>query len=397
MRAIAVYQGITLALTEDGLTTLDSNGTVLDFMQGGGQRLAVSGGRVYIAALKAGVRLLQVDSAGNLTPLDTLATAGAAVDIAPEASGTVWVAEGDQGIRLYDSNTRSVVTWINNLAPAQVVRLTGAHLLVGFGNNLSLLDTINPTAPQVLSTVSVDSGIVTDLAISGANVYLSRQGESGADAVLVTIEDGLRIVSQFGSTGAGERLAFKSGDLFIASTQEGLRRVRFGEGDPVLVEAWSVRATDAPCILTAPSVPQPANGSEIPQGDVTLTWLSTCSPDAYEVRINGNIAATVNKAAYTFSPDSGVIDWQIIAVDAQGNRAESPLWRFETAVEGWLATPASPPNSALLYTPPLIQVDTTSPQTVLTLTCGALLGGLAFIVLVSWMLGRRYHSEFPKL
>src|SRR5437667_5416354 len=41
LRAFAVDHGVILALSEDGLTTQDSSGTVLDFVPGGGQTLAV--------------------------------------------------------------------------------------------------------------------------------------------------------------------------------------------------------------------------------------------------------------------------------------------------------------------------------------------------------------------
>src|SRR5689334_18096200 len=43
IRAIAVSQNYTLVLSEDGLTVLDTNLNVLDFVQGGGQQIATSG------------------------------------------------------------------------------------------------------------------------------------------------------------------------------------------------------------------------------------------------------------------------------------------------------------------------------------------------------------------
>src|SRR5258708_1120711 len=86
LRAFAVNHGIILALSEDGLTTLDSSGNVLDFVPRGGQTVAVNKDRGYVVALKAGVRMLRVDAVGKLSPIGTIKTRGAARDAAPEGT-----------------------------------------------------------------------------------------------------------------------------------------------------------------------------------------------------------------------------------------------------------------------------------------------------------------------
>src|SRR5258708_15553236 len=142
-----------LGVGEGGLAAVDRNGKVRDFVAGGGQTLAVNQDRVYVVALKAGVRMLRVDAAGKLSPIGTIKTRGAARDVAPEGTSLVWVAEDDQGVRLYDVHdpqVPTVITWLGGVVPAAIVRIGPARLYAGYGGKLALLDTVDLKMPRPL-------------------------------------------------------------------------------------------------------------------------------------------------------------------------------------------------------------------------------------------------------
>jgi hypothetical protein len=392
LRAIAANQGITLILSEDGLTTLDANGAVIDFMRGGGQRLAVKNGRVYVAALNAGVRLLKVDAAGSLTRLGTIQTLGPAADLAPEGDNWLWVAEGDSGVRLYNATNPaavSVLLWLGNLTPATVVRVAGTRIYVGHANQVSILDTLNIRAPRLLSTFFMDGNTarVGDLLIQGSRVTIGRIDTQGADVVALDISNAkaAALAARFGDNGAGERLALRGDDLFIGSGRLGLRRVRFGAGNPALVATWEPLGPASPCSASVPGNPQPPNLGDAPGGLVTLNWTAACNPAAYELQIDGTPVARLDTPTYTFSPQRGVTTWQITAIDGAGNRTPGPAWTFESLVDGWLGAPPRAPQAALLYTPPL-EIKLQTPGAVLAASCAALLAGLLVIIGGAWMI-----------
>ncbi len=394
IRAIAVSQGITLVLSEDGVTTLDERGRVLDFVQGGGQRLAARPGRVYVAALEAGVRVLKVDSAGKLSRLGLFPTLGPATDLAAEADTWLWVAERDSGVRLYDTGNPSapgVLLWLGNLTPATLVRVSGPRLIVGYGNRLSILDTLDIRSPRLLSVVDLDGADarVGDVIVQGSRAYVGRVESADADVVVLDLSSltSVTVSQQFGNGGAGERLALHGDDLFIGSGRQGLRQVRVNRGKPELITAWEPLGSVEACTMAGPVLPQPANLSATGDNPVTLAWKSVCSPVAYEVWIDGTAVATVDAPTYTFKPQRDVTAWRVTAIDAAGHRTQGPLWTFESIREGWLGSPARAPSLALLYTPPPVLVELKSPAAVLLATCAASAAGLLVIVTGAWAVG----------
>jgi hypothetical protein len=393
LRAIAVNERITLVLSEDGLTTLNESGKTLDFVRGGGQRLAVWADRVYIAALGAGVRILKINAAGKLSRLGTFPTLGPAVDLAAEGDAWLWVAEGESGVRLYDTSNPDppkVLTWLGDLKPATVIRVNGPRLIVGYGSRLSVLDTLDVRAPRLLSTVDLDADArVGDVLIQGSRAYLGRIESGGADVVTLDLSNLQSVTprSAFGTSGAGEALALHGDDLFIGSGRQGLRRVRFKTAQPELVATWESVPPSKTCTSAAPVLPQPPNLGEVPQGQVMLSWKSGCGALSYDLRIDGTLAATVNTPAYTFTPRHGITTWQVSAVDAAGNRVQGPLWRFEALTDGWLSAPARAPLTTLLYTPPPVLLELRSPGAVLAATCVAVATGLLIVVAIAWAVG----------
>src|SRR5262249_1154276 len=134
-------QKFILVLSEDGLASLDANANIVDFAQGGGQRLAAKNGRAYIAALGAGVRNVMISTAGKLTRVGQFCSFGEATDLAPEANNWLWVAEGDTGVRLYDMSNPGaplLLLWLDEFAPASAIRLNGAQIVIGYGSRLAV-------------------------------------------------------------------------------------------------------------------------------------------------------------------------------------------------------------------------------------------------------------------
>jgi hypothetical protein len=115
------------------------------------------------------------------------------------------------------------------------------------------------------------------------------------------------------------------------------------------------------------------------------------------VRINGQLAVMTHDASYSFTPQSDIETWQVIAIDAAGKRVDGPIWRFELTDDGWLAKPPAPSNASILYVPPSVLVDSRSPAVVIATTCAALIVGLLLIVAVAWVIGTRAEDRnLPK-
>jgi hypothetical protein len=413
LRDITTSGATLLVLTEDGLSTLGADGQVIDFVRGGGQQIAVSGGRVYVAARDMGARILQIDPAGHLTLLGAVPTLGPALQVAADTPNQVWVAEGNSGVRLYDTtNPRAVVLrqWIGDRIPAAIVRLYNNRLFIGHGGSLSIFDTGAP--PRLLSTTSIDSpnqdshASVADLLVLDSRVFVGRTDpqSTGADLVVLDIaaQGESHVLARIGTQGAGEHLALRGDDLFIGSARGGLARIYVGHGDPVPVASWGITASAATaCSVSAPLAPQPPDLSTVFASPVVLSWHSGCAA-AHELRINGKpvtAQGVIENAGidpvtgadvyrYAFTPPPGAfVTWQVTAIDAAGNRAESPLWRFEAVTPGWLVTPAPLTRANLLYRPPLIDLDANSPAELLVTTCGALCAGLLVISGAAYWLG----------
>lgn len=430
IRALGASGSVHLALTEDGLTSLDSLLKPVAFLPGGGQRLAISGNQVYIAALKAGVRVVQVSANGQLTRLGAFDTAGPAFDLSLDPANHLWVAEGNAGLMLYDTanlNAPAVLTTLPAYTPALVVRSSGPRLIIGHGENVSILDSstgslrplttlplvdIRTPTPDPAATASATqdaaltgtSSGVSDIIELGSRLYVGRSAGdgSGPDVVILNVagDGAVKIMARIGERGSGERLALLGDDVFIGAEQDGIQRARLYRGAFTVVQPWSVSATtQAPCAAVAPTDPVPPNLASVNDNPLRLEWRSACA-DSFEVHINGKLVATlkaVDSAAtpsadsadssgklryqYTFSPPQGQIEWQITALNSSGTHADGPTWRLEALPGGWAATPQPVPSQSLIYRPPLL--DLHSPSGIV-LVLG---GGVLVIVIGSWWIG----------
>lgn len=395
IRSITVKDNLTLVLSEDGLTTLDANGDAIDFAQGGGQRVAVKFGRIYIAAREIGVRILTINGSGKLTPVGTVVSLGSAVDVAPEGDSWLWVAEGDSGVRLYDAaNPKAprLLLWLGDLAPATAVRVNGPRLLIGHGNRTSLIDTINVQSPHLLSGVEVGTTdtLISDILIQGNRAYVGRLAPDAPDVAAVDISTPrvLKVATNIGESGTGEYLALADSDLFVGSAREGLKRFRLAGDSATSIQEWKLaEAPTTRCSQSAPANPQPSNRGTAPAGTVSLSWTSSCAASRYELRINGAVIGETDKPTYTFTPDQGLVTWQVTAFGAAGERADGPVWSFESTQEGWLATPVPVSASTTIYKPQSFVITLRTPGAVLAATCGALCVGALVVAAGAWAIG----------
>jgi hypothetical protein len=406
LRDIVGSAGFVLVLTEDGTATLNRAGEVVDFASGGGQRLAVAGDRVYVAALQGGVRVLRLGPDGHLTRLGTVSTLGPALSVSTVDANRIWVAEGDSGVRLYDMSAPEapqVLLWISDRVPASTVYVRADQLLIGHNTEVSILDVTDPLSPRLVNVISIDSvadnpsgAPITDVVGVGSRVFAGRTDRaSGGPDVLeleITRAGEARVVARLSSSGGGERLALLGDNLFSGSAVAGLRRYTIGRGMPMLVAAWEAAPASDRCAAQAPLDPSPPDLGETGASPVRLSWRAPCAA-GFTLMINGTpvvLPAPPTGAethTYTFAPPAGIIIWQVMVFDDAGAQVAGPVWRFEANPPVWLATPPSVPVSEMVFTSPLL--DLNSPLTVILVTCLALCAGLAVIMGAAWALGVR--------
>jgi hypothetical protein len=403
LRDIAGSAGFVLALTEDGTATLNRAGEVVAFAPGGGQRLTVAGDRVYVAALQGGVRVLHLGPDGHLTRLGIISTLGPALSVSPVDTNQIWVAEGDSGVRLYDVSAPDaprVLLWISDRVPATAVYVKADQLLIGHGGDVSILDAADSASPRLVGVISIDgvadgpsSAPITDLVAVGSRVFAGRTDRVSGGAEVVELEitstGEARTAARLGS---GERLALLGDNLFSGSAVAGLRRYTIGRGVPMLIAAWEAAPASDRCTAQAPLDPSPPDLGETGASPVTLSWRAPCAA-GFTLMVNGTSMVLPTPPAgaethtYTFTPPAGTVIWQVTVYDDAGTQVTGPVWRFEANPPIWLATPPSVPVSEMVFTSPLL--DLNSPFAVMLVTCLALCAGLAVIIGAAWALGVR--------
>ena len=422
IRAIAVADDqSTVVVTEDGLVALDVHNTQTDFAAGGGYRVVIHHERVYVAALGAGVRVYTLRS-GKLIATGQIGTTQPAEDIATEGANGLWVATGSGGVQLYDLTAADkpiLLSSDQSLTPAHLVRTYGLHLLVGYGNRIAVLSTVNVKAPTAVSTLTLDGSAgarASDAIYTQSDIVLGRSDVSGTDVLHTTLSPpdsaGHQTLSPFvsdGTDGAGDRLARYGDDLFIGSERSGLRRVRIvasGMTTTIASLASWPAAQFGGCTLAdyRPSQPSPANLSVIPpEATITLHWQAACVAAHYQVTVEGQLIATVDRQTvdYTLPANHDVLQWQVTAQTDSGTISGAP-WTLSLNRAGYLTTPsvAVTAQPVVLYMPPPITIDFSalqSPGWLLAESCLALVIGIAVIVfgasaIGGWAARRRGES-----
>ncbi|MBZ0318259.1 MAG: hypothetical protein K8L91_17705, partial [Anaerolineae bacterium] len=121
----------------------------------------------------------------------------------------------------------------------------------------------------------------------------------------------------------------------------------------------------------------------------TLTWLPNpdpCQQLNFEVWIDGQLMGQTSESRWLLpAPLTHDIQWQVITIDAQGNRTPGPTWRVYAPVEGWANTP---PNFATAQMKP---ADEKSVLPISWWILGLLFASLGLIVLggMGWRMIRR--------
>lgn len=105
-------------------------------------------------------------------------------------------------------------------------------------------------------------------------------------------------------------------------------------------------------ILIQPEIPHrpiPQSMMEVSSSVQTLTWhsdISSCQSVDYEVWVDDQLIGTTQLLQWTLSSSIDYdFRWQVIAVDAYGNRVASPEWQVYAPVSGWYASPPTFENT----------------------------------------------------
>lgn len=390
IRAIAATKNGLLILSESGLTALDAAYGMTDFAAGGGQRMIVRGNRVYVASLQAGVTIYTVES-GKLQQIGHIETKGSAEDLTAEGSNWLWVAEGDQGFRLYDLTNPAqpiVLFWSANLQPARLIRVSGTWLYLSYANRLAILDTTNIREPRLMGEFALggEAAFAGDMLITRSGLIVGRVDVNGADVLLLDVSDPrvIREMARSGENGSGDHIVLHGNDLFSASERSGFQRFHMVASALTSIAAWKAESNASQCADAQPINPQPANLSKISvDSSRTVRWDVTCPAKHYEVWINGEYTATVDKPEYTlkndFPPNSTAVNWQVVVLNGS-EKVQGPRWSFDFERVGFLTSPQALNLSSILYTPPHPIIVLGSPLAVLAATCAAILLGLLIVI-----------------
>jgi hypothetical protein len=410
IRAILPTAAGIFIVSEDGLSLLDLNLNPLDFAAGGGQRVIAIGNRVYVAALAAGVRVYEVAN-GRLIALGRVQTGGAAEDIGGINNDTVWVAERDQGFRLYDlrnPNQPIVTLWAKELAPARRLLLSQNRLLAGYANKVALLDVSDLRAPRLLNEVTLGEPtahagtLVLETDTSGTRAVIGRVAQGGADFIVYDTANlsTLAELARYGEGGAGEHLALRATDIFTGSERYGLRWLQRRDRAVQVIAEYAADLERIPCGDKTPVNPQPANLSIVPKtAQLTLRWGAECRSRAYLLKIDGQPDRQLTTTEFTLENPPELLRWQVIALDgAQGElQIAGERWQVELERGGLIAPPSPLPAENTLYVAPVTAfLDT--PGGVLITTCAALLIGLGVIVGGAYLIGvwaERRRDDLP--
>ncbi len=385
IRAILPTAANILVLSENGLSLLDASLNVLDFASGGGQRMIGVGNRVYVAALAAGIRVYEIAN-GKLQLSGRVQTGGAAEDVSAITDNAVWVAERDQGFRLYDLRNpqqATVTLWAKELAPARRLLIAQNHLLVGYANKVALLDVSNLKAPQLLNEVVLgeNTAFAGTMLLDGTRAIIGRVAQGGADFIVYDTANltTLAELARFGEGGAGEHIVARGGDLFSGSERYGLRWLQIKDRAIRIVAQYAADPERIPCGDKTPVHPQPANLSIQPKANrITLSWSAECLSRAYILKIEGQPERQLTTTEFTLDNPPELLHWQVVALDGE-RRIEGASWQVEFERSGLLAIPSALPAERSLYVAPVTAfLDT--PGGVLLITCAALLIGLGVIV-----------------
>ncbi|MBI5932018.1 MAG: hypothetical protein HY862_22105 [Chloroflexi bacterium] len=152
---------------------------------------------------------------------------------------------------------------------------------------------------------------------------------------------------------------------------------------------YQLNPTAPPMPPPMPHRPSPSNATESTMPIQTLTWLPNpdpCQQLDFEVWVDGKLMGQTSESRWLLpAPLTHDIQWQIIALDAQGNRTPGPIWHVYAPLKGWANTPLA------LETEQMKPPTEKSPLPLPFWILGLFFAGLSLLVLggMGWRMLRR--------
>lgn len=358
-----------------------------------GQHIAPAGEGRLLLSLESGLAIVQWD--GNaLWPIGLLTVLGG-VDRAVQVGERAYLAAHQGGLLVADVSdpARPLVLFRYTSPTGQFVHdllvLDAQTLLVSWEGSIDVLDVSAPAAgPRLLDAPTVAQTPLLDMALSADGRRAALALGTGGILLVDMPPNGEGVPQAIGlAETPGEALQAAWGDpntLFVADGLCGLRVLDVSDpADPQERGYWLsgyasdvlvgrqdglVYLAEAHQLLTLhynpdaspvpPPVPQfaaPADGQDGVALTVTLSWgppPDPCNPPRYRVYLGlsnpppliGEVSGAPTLEVSGLQP-LHTYYWRVEAIDRQGDRAEGPLWHFNTARTDFVGTllPSPPP------------------------------------------------------
>ncbi|MCB1128514.1 MAG: hypothetical protein KDM81_18610, partial [Verrucomicrobiae bacterium] len=187
--------------------------------------LALADEHLYVAALNAGLRVLDVSNPGEVQ------LAGAFTELPQRTSevaisgNLACVAVGPAGIRMIDVSNPAdpqLTGSIDALDNVFTVSMSGEHAYVGDGHSLQVIDISDPTNPRRVGGCALKSfkSFANDVAVSGDFVYVAAQAEG---LVVVDVSDPTHPTKVAGNASFNALGVAVEGDrVYVAADTDGL-------------------------------------------------------------------------------------------------------------------------------------------------------------------------------
>ncbi len=421
-RQLLTFTDGSLGISGDAWFRMDSNGDLIASAPGVASRsAAIFGNDTYLLH----DHLLRLDESGQIVT-ENPAVMGLAV--ASDAR-FIWVLGYQGQLQAYDPTTLLPVIPIRSVnLGIQATTLTAANEWLYVGTQDGTVLVVAPpaeaiTAPETLihSRIANMGGAVADIyAVSGqlgqivvsanegglwwldardsrAVEIIAHSPLSGRSIAAAASDDANWVAVAKGSCGI-QILDASQRDLGLRPVAEwhggsvtdlhyvGNQLMALVGGVPAL---FQINPNAPPTPPPMPHRPSPPNATETTMSVQTLTWLPNpdpCQQLNFEVWIDGQLMGQTSESRWLLPAAlTHDIQWQVITLDAQGNRTPGPTWRVYAPIEGWANTP---PNFATAQMKP---ADEKSVLPVSWWILGLLFAGLGLIVLggMAWRMIRR--------
>jgi hypothetical protein len=230
-------------------------------------------------------------------------------------------------IRLFETNSPI-------LSLSDFPDTSGQILLTTQAGDLWWLDLSDPEAVQTIARYQTSSAILASDADSTGQWIAIGTETCGVQVLAAhSPQDGLTVYAQHPDTPITD-VHFVGNRIFALTA-----------GIPTL---YQFNPDGNPLRPEIPHHPIPRSMSEVSSPVQMLMWqsaVSSCLSVDYEVWIDGQLMGTTQSPQWILpSPIDHDFRWQVISIDAYGNRAASTEWQVYAPVSGWYASPSSVDN-----------------------------------------------------